>query len=550
MTPQTTRIREVRTGGLDLIGQSGIRSGIAKSPRLDAVQVTFQGLDGDRQAETFHGGAEKAVLHYDARHYAFWRAEFPSLAGNFRPGGFGENLVTYDAFSEAEVCIGDVLRAGGALLQVSEPRQPCFKLNQRFGDKGIASRAQETGRTGWLYRVLEPGTLRGGDLITLIDRPLPDWSVERLQRYLYHLTDDLDVAAILAELPHLSEGFRTLFARRLSEGRAEDWSARLSNGPLSHRKGDWFEADILGVDDLSPDIRAYTLGRTDGQPLPRPTGGAHIEVKVENALTRAYSLIPAETGRWRIAVRRVEDGRGGSVAIHRGWKPGMRIVTSAQRSHFPLMSAGQHHHFLAAGIGITPFLTLIDECEAAGQDWHLTWLVRKADTLPFPALLARHPRRITLHATEGWPGRRFDPRRDLPCLSEGQHLYCCGPDSLMRAVQDITRHWPPGHAHFEVFQPAARTDSDSFVVTIEGQDGAIAVGADETLLEALRRSGHSVRSECETGSCGTCVLSVRSGRVDHRDFCLSATARGNRMAACVSRGKGHIHLAPLVEPAG
>ena len=539
-----TELMEVRTGRLGLIGASGIRSGIAKVPRHDAVVVQELGLDGDQQAESFHGGREKAILHYDAGHYAAWAAEFPQIADRFVPGGFGENIVAH-GFSEATLCIGDRVRAGTALLQVSEPRQPCFKLNHRFGDGGIARRAQESGRTGWLYRVLEPGLLRAGDRMEVVDRPLPEWPIARLQRFLYHLTDDLERAAELAALPYLSEGFRTLFARRVTEGRTEDWGARLSNGPVKRRESGWFEAELREVEHLTPDVRAYTLGRADGRPLPLAETGAHVDVMVENAWARSYSLIPAPAGMWRIAVRRNDDGRGGSAAIHRGWREGLRLTVSQQRTHFPLVQRAVQHHFLAAGIGITPFLGMIEARAAQGADWHLTWLVRDATNLPFPDLPRRHAGRVRVHVSGGRAEARFAPGRDLPCHAAGLHLYCCGPAGLMQAVREATADWLPGHVHFESFAAASAPSDQPFTVSVEGHDAVIRVGGTETLLAALRRSGFAVGSDCEVGNCGACIVPLRSGEVDHRDVHLGREARAHGMASCVSRGRGHLKLGPL-----
>lgn len=224
-------LSEIRIGQPAEIGHSGIVSAIVKRPQTGPVHVGLTALAGDLHADRFHGGPEKAVLQYDSAHYAAWQAEFPDVAAAFQPGSFGENFVAA-GMSEATVCVGDTVRVGGALLQVSESRQPCFKLNHRFGDLGISRRSQESGRTGWFYRVLEPGEVTAGDTIAVVDRPLPDWPVARLQSYLYHLTDDLDMARVLSELPHLSPGFRSLFAKRVASGRVESWESRLSNGPL------------------------------------------------------------------------------------------------------------------------------------------------------------------------------------------------------------------------------------------------------------------------------------------------------------------------------
>lgn len=224
-------LSEIRIGEPAEIGHSGIVSAIVKRPQGGPVRVDFTGLVGDLHADHFHGGREKAVLQYDSAHYAAWQAEFPHVAAAFQPGSFGENFVAA-GMSEATVCVGDTVRVGGALLQVSETRQPCYKLNHRFGDLGISRRSQESGRTGWFYRVLEPGDVKPGDAITIVDRPLPDWPVARVQDYLYHRTDDFDMARVLSELPYLSPGFRALFAKRVASGAVESWERRLSNGPL------------------------------------------------------------------------------------------------------------------------------------------------------------------------------------------------------------------------------------------------------------------------------------------------------------------------------
>lgn len=224
-------LSEIRVGSVAEIGYSGIRSALIKRSLDAPVRIDLTGPLGDQHADRFHGGPEKAVLQYDSGHYAAWQAEFPDIAHVFQPGDFGENFVVA-GMSEATICVGDIVRVGEALLQVSESRQPCFKLNHRFGDLGISRRSQESGRTGWFYRVLEPGDVAAGDAITVVERPLPEWPVARLQHYLYHQANDFEMARLLSELPHLSPGFRALFAKRVASGQVENWASRLSNGPL------------------------------------------------------------------------------------------------------------------------------------------------------------------------------------------------------------------------------------------------------------------------------------------------------------------------------
>ncbi|MDP4026286.1 MOSC domain-containing protein [Methylobacterium sp. NEAU 140] len=222
-------ILSVLTGRVAPLGPSGARSGIGKTPAAGAVRIGFGGLDGDEQADPrHHGGPEKAVHHYARDHYAAWRrALAPAIPACLAaPGAFGENLSTRGV-TEAEVCVGDLWRAGSALLQISQARQPCWKLDHRFGAPGMARRVQTACRTGWYYRVIEPGTVAAGDTLDLVDRPHPDWPLARLLRAFY--VDRMDRAALegIAALDALSASWRALAARRLERGAVEDWAPRL-----------------------------------------------------------------------------------------------------------------------------------------------------------------------------------------------------------------------------------------------------------------------------------------------------------------------------------
>jgi MOSC domain-containing protein YiiM len=170
-----------------------ITTGIYKTPRPSTERVfcSSTGLDSDEHDLTFHGGVDKAVHQYYPGHYSLWRSEYPE-ASNFEVGGFGENLVS-ERMNERNVCIGDKIRIGEVLLQVSLPRQPCFKLNHRFGLKGFASQTWKKSRTGWYYRVLEEGWMGVGDEIHLVERLWPRWTVERIQEYLHRDKNNLEM---------------------------------------------------------------------------------------------------------------------------------------------------------------------------------------------------------------------------------------------------------------------------------------------------------------------------------------------------------------------
>lgn len=215
------------TGRVAPLPRSDRPSGIDKHPVSGALQLGPHGLAGDEQADLrVHGGPEKAVHHYPFDHYAAWRADLGPLAVLDNLGAFGENISTM-GMTEASVAVGDIFRLGTALVQVSQGRQPCWKLTQRFGVGKLARMVQDTGRTGWYYRVLQPGLVSSGDRIELVDRLAPEWTLQRLWHALY--VDQLNLAELrgIAQLNVLAEGWRRYATRRLESGQVEDWSNRL-----------------------------------------------------------------------------------------------------------------------------------------------------------------------------------------------------------------------------------------------------------------------------------------------------------------------------------
>lgn len=212
---------EVRIGGIETFGPAGEPSGIRKQPAAGRIAVGPAGLAGDHQADrAHHGGVDKALHHYPYDHYAAWRAELPQCAGLLAgPGAFGENLVTL-GLTEADVCLGDRYRIGSALVEVSQGRQPCWKLNHRFGVADMVARVRASGRTGWYYRVLEPGGMAAGDHLERVARPFPDWPLTRLWHVLFGDHIDTDGLATLAGLPVLAANWRERAARRLADDQA------------------------------------------------------------------------------------------------------------------------------------------------------------------------------------------------------------------------------------------------------------------------------------------------------------------------------------------
>lgn len=192
-----------------------VSTGIFKAPVAGAVFLRRLNLDGDGQADLrVHGGADKAVYVYPFEHYAFWSGE--TGRNDFSHGQFGENFTT-TGLLEDEVCIGDVFRIGGARVQVSQPRTPCYKLGIRMGDEGFPARFTAANRTGFYLRVLEEGEVTAGDAIELIERAADSMNVRDIFRLRHDGEGTREEYARAARLPGLAAGWRAAFEKRLTE---------------------------------------------------------------------------------------------------------------------------------------------------------------------------------------------------------------------------------------------------------------------------------------------------------------------------------------------
>ncbi|MBP7240403.1 MOSC domain-containing protein [Amaricoccus sp.] len=205
-------------------------SGIVKLAVVGRQWLTETGICGDEQADpAHHGGPEKAVHHYAADHYPFWEREMPDVAARFVPGGVGENVSTR-GLTEEMLCIGDVIRIGEAVVQVTQGRQPCWKLSAHVGRADMAARFQKSGRTGWYYRVLREGFIAAGDAIALLERPQPDWPLPAVIAARFDPKLDPGLAQRLAGLGELSGSWRAGFARKSDPTFVEDTGPRLAGG--------------------------------------------------------------------------------------------------------------------------------------------------------------------------------------------------------------------------------------------------------------------------------------------------------------------------------
>ena len=202
------RILSIQVGRIAPLGAQRVPSGFVKSAVSGPVRVDPLGLQGDEQADlTVHGGADKAIYFYPFEHYASWARDVPRHERALVPGAFGENVTT-KGLDESSVSIGDVFRIGSTEIQVTQPRQPCFKLALRFGDARLGRLMLQTGRTGWYVRVLVPGAVEAGDEIRRLRRPNPGWTIARFNDLILGRGGTPGDQAQLATLEGLAEGWK------------------------------------------------------------------------------------------------------------------------------------------------------------------------------------------------------------------------------------------------------------------------------------------------------------------------------------------------------
>jgi ferredoxin-NADP reductase len=286
------------------------------------------------------------------------------------------------------------------------------------------------------------------------------------------------------------------------------------------------------------DVVSLRLVGPSGAPLPAWQPGAHLDVVLPSGRKRQYSLCgtPGEREYYRIAVRRLADGGGGSREIHDELRPGSRIVAFGPRNAFPFITAPRYL-FIAGGIGITPILPMVRTAAARGADWRLIHTGRSRESMPFlDELRELDPARVWIRPdTEfGSPPSGAELLEHAP---PGAAVYCCGPIPMITGVRmDL-----PGSAadslHWERFSAPPITDGRPFTVELAHSGRSLQVPADRSALDVIGEILPRVPYSCRQGFCGTCHVRVLGGKVDHR-----ARTEDGRMAICVSRAEDRIVL--------
>ncbi|MFC1403725.1 MULTISPECIES: PDR/VanB family oxidoreductase [Streptacidiphilus] len=294
---------------------------------------------------------------------------------------------------------------------------------------------------------------------------------------------------------------------------------------------------VEAEDVVSLELRPAAPG---GGPLPGWQPGAHLDVDLPSGLRRQYSLNgdPADRGSYRIAVRRIDGGAGGSLEVHQDLAVGSGLTVSHPRNAFPF-AADPAVLLIAGGIGITPLLPMAREAARRGLDWRLVHTGRSRASMPFAAELAAldpDGSRVVFRPDDehGGPADAAELLGHAP--APGAAVYVCGPAPMLDAVRAAFDESPARALHFERFSAAPVKDGRPFTLRLRRSGVTLAVPADRSALDVLRDHDPATPYSCRQGFCGVCRRSVTAGTVEHRDRRLSDQERAEgQMLVCVSR---------------
>lgn len=284
---------------------------------------------------------------------------------------------------------------------------------------------------------------------------------------------------------------------------------------------------------IAIDTVRLRLAPKDQSTLPAFQPGAHVELAIRG-LSRRYSITSShrDLAFYEICVLRTKPSRGGSSYIHDSLAIGDAIEVTGPFNAFPLDPTAAHSVFIAGGIGITPFLGMMEELSRQGRPFELHYAARdEGRLLPTPDAGQRVTRYLD---NRGGPSLVISDL--LANLRADSHLYVCGPQPMIEAVRARARNggWPPAQVHFESFGHAPRLSDRAITLHLQRSGMTLNVQPGVSVLDALLENGVWASHECRRGECGSCLTEVLSGQPDHRDVCLTDEQRRKGMCTCVS----------------
>lgn len=306
---------------------------------------------------------------------------------------------------------------------------------------------------------------------------------------------------------------------------------------------DWRKATLVDVEEAAEDIRMLTF-EVEGD-LPSFDPGSHTQIRVTigcQPATRTYTVLPSPTGTLRIAVKRHENSRGGSLHV---WtlKPGDRTEMTVPENRFALSWRAPAYLLIAGGIGVTPIYGMVLALAARGATFRVLYAARSRAMLAFAEEIAA----IAGDRAEFFcqdEGRSLDFAAEFAHLGETDELYICGPVGMLNAAKHAweAARRKTSRFRYEVFGDSGLFSEQPFRVEIPSKGAVVDVRSDQSLLEALTEAGVDMIYDCQRGECGLCAVTIleADAPIDHRDVFFSEEEKraNGRMCACVSRLAG------------
>lgn len=536
-----------RAKTVDYKGQ-GVTTGIFKTPVDDPVALSPTGFDGDEQAEPrFHGGVHKAVYAYPLRHYEYWSRK---LGRPLSPGTFGENL-TIANLDETIVRIGDVFRVGDTVLQVSEPRIPCFKLAMRMqAGNDFSTRFLASGRTGFYLRVLQIGQIAQYDSVELQRSPAASPTVLEFLAATHWSGRTPQRVRRAAQAVGLSPEWR----KRLDTMLSQTLTAALGN-PQGTAK-----LMVDAVQQETPKVRSVFLIPTGDDPLPRHLAGQflplHLSAVDGKPVKRSYSISsPPGSARLRLTVRLEQTPDGcagkGSGLIH-ALRPGDSVQANAPAGAFHIDPDDQSDLLLfGAGMGITPLAAITRDAATRGRKIRLGLTAKRRADMPLltdlEALAQTNPDvSLSLVETGETPDAPRLSAATLGTPAPGARALLCGPPGFVRDIRQglVALGMPDWRIVSETFNPDRAPTAAGPEMPVQFHEMArAAMNSGETLLETAEAAGICPPAGCRAGSCGICVSKLLTGKVTYLE---PVTPRAEDLVhICVAAPDGPVTLGPL-----
>ncbi len=287
---------------------------------------------------------------------------------------------------------------------------------------------------------------------------------------------------------------------------------------------------------LTPDVVALTLADPEGGLLPSWTPGAHIDVRLPSGLRRQYSLCgsPGRRTDYRIAVRRIADGGGGSIEMHDTFNVADTLVFEGPRNAFYLVTDERDVLFVIGGIGVTPILPMIRVARQHGIDWRAVYAGRSREYMPLlDEVVAAGPDRVTVWADDE-RGRFATAGELLAGAGPATAVYVCGPTGMLESVRAMRDKQANAPLHYERFGPPPVVGGVPFELELARSRRVLSVPANRSALDVMLDSEPTTAYSCQQGFCGTCKVKVLAGQVDRRG---RAAEGDGEMLVCVSRAK-------------